>query len=149
MKKRLGVLIALMVGSILVSACGGAQPVPFSALPSFPAAVELQPGQNAMADSIADSMRSALNEGLEAEIRTYELPADTTFAEVQSYFGAQMTDGDWAVNEALTTETETFSTVGWQRGRDASQQVLMLGYVPPILDAAPLLFVSLFGNRQS
>jgi hypothetical protein len=141
--KRLSVLIVLL-STLFVGACGGAQPVPFSALPSYPAAAELQPGQNAMADSIADSMRSALNEGLNGEIRAYELPANTTFAEVQSYFGAQIADSDWAANEALTTDTEAFSTIGWQRGRDDSQQVLMLGYVPPILDAAPLLFVSLF-----
>ncbi len=143
--KRLKALCVLVLGALIVSACGGAQPVAFSAVPSYPAAAELQPGQNAMADSIAESMRSALHEDLNGEIRAYELPADTTFANVQSYFGAQISNGDWAVNEALNTDTEAFSTVGWQRGRADSQQVLMLGYVPPILDAAPLLFVSLFG----
>jgi hypothetical protein len=145
--KRLPVLVLLLCSALVVSACGGAQPVPFSALPNYPAAAELQPGQNAAADSIADSMRSALSEGLEGEIRTYELPPNTTFAQVQSFFGAQLTDTDWGVNEALTTDTEAFSTIGWQRGREDSQQVLMLGYMPPVLDAAPLLFVSLFGVK--
>lgn len=146
--KRLAVLMVLIMSGVMASACGGAPPVTFSALPQFPEATELQPGQNSVADSIAESMRSALNEDLAGEIRAYALPADTTFADVQNYFGAQIAEGDWAVNEALATETEAFSTVGWQRGRAASQQVLMLGYVPPILDAAPLLFVSLFSATQ-
>lgn len=146
--RQLLIVILLIWGVLMLGACGGAPPVTFSALPSYPAAAELQPGQNAAADAIADSMRSALSADLNGEIRAYELPADTTFDQVQSYFSSQIGESDWAVNEALASDTEAFSTVGWQRGRDASQQVLMLGYVPPVLDAAPLLFVSLFSHNQ-
>jgi hypothetical protein len=139
--------LLLMVCLLLVG-CGGAPPVSFSALPAYPAAVELQPGQNPLADSLAESMRSALDASLSAEIRVYELPADTSFAQVEDYFTAQISADGWAISEPLNTSTDAFSTLGWQRGRNTTEQVLMLGYVPPILDAAPLLIVSLFGAQE-
>lgn len=136
-------LVALLVP--VLAACGG-EPVAFASIPVFEGASELQAGQNSIADTVAESMKSAVGAQLTSEIMLYELPAGTTWDQVKEFYNGAMGSTDWKAASELATETEAFNTTGWQRGGMASEQVLMVGFMPEMLGNAPVLIVSLFSE---
>lgn len=142
---RMFVVLALFALTAL-AACGGSPPVTFSTIPTFDGATELQPGQNSLADTVAESMKGAVGDQLTADFKLYELPPGTSWDAVQSFYTEQLGSTDWKAATEMSTETEAFNTVGWQRGSLASEQVLMVGYMPEMLGNAPVLIVTLFSE---
>ena len=65
---------------------------------------------------------------------------------MKGFYGEALGGGDWKAAAELDSSTDTISTAGWQRGSLASEQVLVLGFVPPLLDEGPVLIVSLFSE---
>ncbi|NJN18481.1 MAG: hypothetical protein HC822_20615 [Oscillochloris sp.] len=144
LKVLVRMLLVVMIGSSL-AACGG-EPVGFASLPTYPTATELAAGQNSLADTVVETMQSAMGDNLTAEVQLYQLPGDADFAAVRRFYEEQLVGGDWQSATELSTDSGTFSTAGWQRGGFASEQVLMLGFIPPLLDGSPVLIVSLFSE---
>jgi hypothetical protein len=92
----LGLTLALVLGG-----CGAA-PVKIADLPAFPGAVELQPGESAMGDVLAQNMqqdaamREAAGVGGSTEQRGFSLPADATWDAVKGFYTEQLKAAGWA-----------------------------------------------------
>lgn len=127
----------------LLAGCGD-RPVPLTAIPAFPEAVEFAPGASATADSLAGSLQGAVGADLRSDIRRYRLPAATAWAEVERFYREALEGAGWKAAPQLGTESSAFSSAGWLRGADAREQVLLIGYAPNLADGAPLLIVALF-----
>ena len=145
MKRTLLALAMVTLLTLALAACGG-QPATVASLPTFPSASELQAGENAVADSVAEALKSSVGGNLSPEIRLFSLPEATTWDEVKGFYGEALGGGDWTAAAELDSSTDTISTAGWQRGSLVSEQVLVLGFVPPLLDEGPVLIVSLFSE---
>lgn len=142
-------LLTLALAALLVPAlvaCGGGEPATMASLPAFPEATELQPGENAMADTVAESLKSSVGGNLRSEVKLYSLPAAATWDEVRAFYADALQGGDWQASAELDSSTEAINTAGWQRGSLSSEQVLILGYMPPLLGGGPVLIVSLFSE---
>lgn len=137
-------MLLITLFALALAGCGS-PPVALASVPAYPEASELQAGQNPIADSLAETMRSSVG-GLASEVQLYELPAGAGLEQVRQHYEAALADGDWAATPELTTSSDTFSTVGWQRGSGGSEQVLMLGYMPELLGQPPVLIVALFSE---
>ena len=129
-----------------LAACGGGEPATMASIPTFPTATELQTGQNPMADTLAETMKSAISGNLKSDVKLYELPADATWDQVKSFYSEALGSGDWKAATELDTSNEALSTTGWKRGSLASEQVLMVGFMPALLGGAPVMIVSLFSE---
>jgi hypothetical protein len=145
MKRSLLVLALAALLAPALAACGGS-PATMATLPTFPSATELQAGENAVADSVAESLKSSVGGNLSSEVKLFSLPQATTWDEVKAFYGEALQGGDWKAAAELDSSSDTISTAGWQRGGLASEQVLMLGFVPPLLGEGPVLIVSLFSE---
>lgn len=142
---RLAPLVLLALLLPLLIACGGGAPATMASIPVYPEATEIQPGENSLVDTVADSMQSAGGSQLSAEMRRYSLPAGTTWDEVSAYFTEQLAGSDWQAAANLAGTNEALSTAGWQRGGGA-EQVLLVGLLPEELAEAPVLIVALFSE---
>jgi hypothetical protein len=142
-------LVALALAALLLPAlvaCGGGEPATMAALPVFPEAAELQAGEDAMADAVAGSLQSSVGGNLTAEVKLYRLPEDTSWEQVRAFYTDALGDTDWKATSELDSANEALSTAGWQRGGGAGEQVLMVGFVPALLDGGPVAIVSLFSE---
>lgn len=144
MKRTLLALALAALLSVALAGCGGT-PATMASLATYPSATELQAGQNAVADSVAEALRGSVGENLSSEVKLFNLPPGTTWDEVQAFYGEAL-QGDWKAAAELGSNNDTLSTAGWQRGSLASEQVLMLGFVPPLLGGGPVLIVALFSE---
>lgn len=140
-----GRLALLALLALLLAACGGGAPATMASIPAYPGAAEIQPGENSMVDAVAESMLSAGEGQLSAELRRYGLPAGTTWEQVEAHFASQL-GGGWRPAPELGGANEALSTAGWQRGGAAGEQVLLVGLLPEQLAGAPVLIVALFGE---
>jgi hypothetical protein len=138
-------LLGTLVG-FLVLACG-AEPVAMSEVPVYPGAVLMQGGQSQMADELAGIIRnSAGGEGVGVEINLYSLSTDTSWEDIKSFYTRELADTDWGVEEQLTTESEVISTIGWGRGRGASEQALIVGHVTDAVGEGAFMIIGLFSE---
>ena len=140
--RYLATLIVAACAALALAACG-AEPLTLADIPAYPAASALAPGQNPLADSLAETMRSSSG-GPDVEVAAYALPADAALEQVEQHYDGALPGAGWAPAAELATSNESFRTRGWRRGSGPSEQVLMIGYLPPALGDPPALIVSLF-----
>ena len=137
-----GLLLSLLFAFILV-ACGGGTPVALATIPVPPAATQLQAGSDPLADLLADGMRQSMSQqGGTVEVQLYTLPAEATWEQVKGFYEHEVT-GDWTTEAQLAQDSAAFKTVGWTRGGLASEQGLVVGYSPALLDQPPFIMVAL------
>lgn len=148
MKLHKTVLTFVLAALILLAVAGcGTEPVSISDIPVYPGAESMAPGQNEMADGLADVIQeSSGGEGVNVDIKLYSLPADTTWEDIKSYYNGEMAGTDWKTEADLGNESEVFSTIGWSRGGGASEQALIVGYVADILGGDAFMIVGLFSE---
>lgn len=139
--RYLATTIVAALAALALSACG-AQPVALADITPYPAASALAPGQNPLADSLAETMRGA-GSGVDMEVQAYELPADTALEDVEQHYAGALPGAGWEPAAELSTSNESFRTRGWRRGSGSAEQVLMVGFLPPILGDPPALIVTL------
>jgi hypothetical protein len=136
-----------MLGLLLVLAgCGGGSPATFASIPLVPDASELEAGSNQMVDMMVDTMTSSIGDQAGVETKAYSLPDDADWAAIKQFYTDELDGSDWKPVPDMATESEVLNVVGWQRGSFASEQVLMIGYMPAFLDSEPVLLVSLFSE---
>jgi hypothetical protein len=138
-------LLGAFVGSLL-SACG-TEPVTMGEVPVYPGAEPMAVGQSQMADELASIIRnSAGGEGVGVEINLYSLSADVSWNDIKDYYSRELADTDWTMEDQLTTESEVISTVGWGRGRGASEQALIVGHVVDVVGEGAFMIIGLFSE---
>jgi hypothetical protein len=142
-------LIARLVMSLLIAcalaACGG-PPATLATIPLPPDATRLEAGSNPMADTIADGFRQSMTQqNGKVELQLYALPADAGWEQIRGFYEQQIKD-DWKSEAQLAQDAEAFKTIGWTRGGLASEQGLVVGYSPALLDAPPFMMVALFSE---
>jgi hypothetical protein len=101
MNKRISItLIALLLVSSVLIACGGPAPVTFSSLPVFTGATEtanplMEPVLTAAVDALKAVSQSA-------EGKAYDLPEGTTFDAIMAFYKPALEKGGWAVKGAAS-----------------------------------------------
>jgi hypothetical protein len=139
------VLLGAFVGFLLL-ACG-TEPVTMGEVPVYPGAEPMAGGQSQMADELAGIIRdSAGGEGVGVEINLYSLSADVSWDDIKSYYSRELAGTDWTAQDELTTESEVISTIGWGRGRGASEQALIVGHVVDVLGDGAFMIIGLFSE---
>ena len=136
----------IMFGLLLsLSACGS-KPVTFADLPAHPDAVPMERGTNSVADTVAASLESSLSERGKVELKLYSMPGTISWEEVDGFYEESLKESDWKAVADLRQESSIINTVGWTRGSFASEQGLVVGYAPNIVDDGAFLIVALFSE---
>ena len=102
MKTRSTVLliVVFMITAVVLSACGS-DPVTVSDLPVYPNAVALEPGDDPVADTLANNaqqdaaLRSNIGVGGSVEQKAFRLPEGTTWEQVKSFFDGELDSAGW------------------------------------------------------
>jgi hypothetical protein len=114
------VIIALLFSCFLAS-CGSA---PTAEVPLYPGAQSIQRGNVPIADVLADSFVQQLGGANRlSAIALYRVADTTTWENIKEFYSAQTTG--WQPENAILTEGDTFSFIGWTRGN----QLFAVGFV--------------------
>jgi hypothetical protein len=165
MRNRLIVKIwmSLLALILLVSAsgCGGTAESATS-LPVYPGAVELKPGEDPVADTLAKNMeqdasiRQNFGVGGKIEQKAFRLPADGSWEAVRGYYDKELKAGGWKsgmggiggdiANQALETANQAnpmLKMAAWSKGK----QILTIFRLMETPDATQAyLIISLNSN---
>jgi hypothetical protein len=122
MNKRISfALIALLLVSSVLTACGGVAPVTFSSLPVFTGATETTNDilKTAMS-SATDAMKGEATIA-SVEAKAYDVPAGTTFDSVAAFYKDALEKGGW------TTVMSSSPALGYTRGKQGLNVTYMDG----------------------
>ncbi|NTV63513.1 MAG: hypothetical protein HGA65_08260 [Oscillochloris sp.] len=98
---RLFALIATLASAMLLGACGS-KPVTLADLPVYEGATELKPGESNLADTLqqngqqSTAMGQALGAGGSTEQKGFDLPAETTWDQVKTFYTDKLKASGWA-----------------------------------------------------
>lgn len=126
MNKRmsLAVVLVLLIGSVL-TACGGAPaPVSFNSLPVFTGATKSANAaiNEAMATQLEKTKAAGQVKNVEGQV--YDVPADTTWDAVSSFYKTELEKAGWTVAQSGD------NLLAFSRGK----QAFVLNYAPgPVL----------------
>jgi hypothetical protein len=156
------IFLSLVLTLVVVASGCGSKPATADDLPLYPGAVELKPGEDPVADTLANNMTqdASLRQGISAggsiEQKAYRLPADASWEAVQAFYKDNLEGNGWKsgaggiagdiVNQALESTNagnELFQTAMWSKGK----QVFTIFRLMESLDSTqPYLIVSLNTN---
>lgn len=94
-------VLTLLVLSVALVACGS-KAATITDIPVYTGAVELQPGQSSLADTLSKNgaqdaaVRQALKTGGSVVQKGFTLPKDATWATVQAFYDDKMKAAGWA-----------------------------------------------------
>jgi hypothetical protein len=163
MKTRAPVLliVILMIAAVVLSACGS-KALEIGDLPAYPEAVALQPGDDPVADTLANNavqdqaVRSNLGVGGSVVQQAYRLPEGTTWEQVKSFFDGEMDSAGWEsglggvagsfagdVLESANAGNELFQTTIYSKDKQNLTIFRMADVANP---AQPYLILSLATN---
>ena len=142
---RMGVAFLSALLLVTLAACGGA-PVNFADVPTHPQVTPVEPGENSMADTIGATLKDALAERGQVDMKLYAVPSSLSWEQIQAFYADSLSGTDWKTAQELAQDTEVFKTAGWTRGRLASEQGLAVGYAPDLLGGGAFLMVALFSE---
>jgi hypothetical protein len=147
-KKVLIISLSTLVLTLTLACGGGGTPVPMSDVPIYDGAAPTTTGDNALVDLVVESMEEAVaGEDITMETQAYGLPDGTAWGDVKSFYNDELEGTDWKPADELSDEsTEEFKSIGWQRGGAASEQLLVVGYLPDLFGDGATLIVMLFSE---
>ena len=135
MFSKVWMLCLALILLVVSSACGG-KAATAADLPLFPGAVELKPGEDPIADTLAKNMeqdaalRQNMGVGGKIEQKVYRLPADGAWDAVKAFYDKELKAAGWKsgmggiggdiANQALETANqanEMFKTAVWSKGK--------------------------------
>jgi hypothetical protein len=126
---------------VTLAACGGT-PVRLDQVP-VPSNAKESTANDPIVTSMQDSMKQSLgNKVSKFEVKTYAMPKDSDWATIKSFYTDQL-KADWKAEDAIALETDMVSMKGWTRGALASEQALIVGYIPDPTTGEPTLMVML------
>jgi hypothetical protein len=142
-----------LLGTLLLLwalACGGpaATPVAVGDVPVYVGAQPLEHGESFVVDAIVagltESAESMASEGASLETGLYTLPAGTTWADVKSFYEAEMAGTDLELESEFAEESDPFYSMGWARQSGDEEQALLVIYIADVFeDGAPLMVLML------
>jgi hypothetical protein len=151
-KRLFAVLLTLSLLSIL-AACGGSSAATLADIPAYPGATELKPGENNIADTLANNnqtdaaLRAQLGTGGKTEQKGFDLPKDANWDQVKAFYDEKLKAGGWGTNnlvsgimEQANQGNELFRTANWQKN---TQNVTIVMVTSPVDTATKQLIVSL------
>jgi hypothetical protein len=146
-------LIALVTLALLaVTACSQA-PATLTAIPAFPGATELKPGESTIGDTLANNnqmdaqLRQQVGVGGKTEQKGYRLPSDASWDKVKGFYDEKLKADGWGTNsmvsgimEQANQGNDLFQTANWQKG---NQNVTVVMVTSPTDATQKELIVSL------
>ena len=160
MKSR-NLLVGLVFLVLAAVACG-ASTLTVSDLPVYPDAVALQPGEDPVADTLANNaeqdaaLRGNLGVGGSVEQKAFRLPAGATWDQVKSFFDTELGADGWEsglggiggdiagdVLDQANAGNEFFQTGIWSKGK---QNLTVIRSVDALNPDQPYLILSLATN---
>jgi hypothetical protein len=151
-EKRIFVFLLGALVLLWALACGGssAAPVAMADVPVYSGAAPVERGGNVMVDAIVESLEESAgdmaSEGGAIETGLYSLPAGATWADVKSFYDAELADTDWEPEPEFTDESEAFSSTGWTRGSGANEQALLVMVVADPLEGGAYMVTMLLSE---
>jgi hypothetical protein len=140
-------LMMVFLGMAGVACGGSSDPADFGDLPTFSGATRIEPGANAFADLLADTMQStAEEENTRTELRTYSVPDGVTWSEVEGFYTSELSDSDWELQSDLSQSNEFLSVAGWTRGSGGDEQALLIGFTADPLGGENFLILALLSE---
>jgi hypothetical protein len=137
MKSRstLAITLLFLFTAVILSACGS-DPVTVNDLPVYPNAVALEPGDDPIADTLANNaqqdaaLRANIGVGGSVNQKAYRLPEGTTWEQVKSFFNAELDSAGWEsglgglagdltgdILESANAGNEFFQTAMWSKDK--------------------------------
>jgi hypothetical protein len=146
--------LALIVLALFVfAACGG---VPGTAaatladIPAYTGATELKPGESTIADTLVQNMQQTQAAGANIEQKGFNLPSDTQWAAVNSFYEEKLKAAGWGVNSTVNNimaqanaNNDMAQMANWQRGK---QNLTIIMITDPTNTASKQLVMSLATN---
>lgn len=163
MKSRstLAITLLFIFAAAILSACGS-KAVEISDLPVFPNATALQPGDDPIADTLANNaeqdaaLRGNIGIGGSVKQQAYRLPEGTSWDDVKSFFNGELDSAGWdqglggiAGNiagdalESANAGNEYFQTTIYSKGK---QNLTVFRMVDATNPDQPYLILSLASN---
>jgi hypothetical protein len=147
-KKILIISLNVLVLTLALACGGGGTPVPMSDIPIYDGATSTAAGDDPLVDLVVQSMEDAVaGENIAMETKTYALPEDASWDDIKSFYSDKLEGTDWKAAAELSDEsTEEFKTIGWQRGGAASEQLLIVAYLPDLFGDGATMIIMLFSE---
>jgi hypothetical protein len=147
-KKILTISLSVTILALALACGGGGTPVPMSDIPVYDGATSTTAGDDPLVDLVVESMEEAVaGENITMETNTYALPDDATWSDVKSFYNDKLEGSDWKSAAELSDESlDEFKTIGWQRGGAASEQLLVVAYLPDLFGEGATLIIMLFSE---
>ncbi len=118
-----GVLLLVLLIALL-GACG--QQHDNEPIPRYPGASVLDDEQNLIANSLRDTLlKEQAAQGFEGQAIVYSLPTNTSFAEVEGFYDAELSGRNWT-KKSIQLPVPNGGAAAWSRGDNQSFVVLML-----------------------
>jgi hypothetical protein len=132
-------LIALAVLAVVaLAACGGGgAPATLNDIPTFPNATALKPGENPMADTLAQNVQQAGAMGQKLDQKIFTLPADASWDQIKGFYTEKLTGAGWSSTSLPIPDNEMFKMSVWTKG---SQSLTVGQITEPISKDSFLLF---------
>lgn len=164
MKSRstFALVLLFLFASLILAACGGGSAVTVDDLPVYPDAVALQPGEDPVADTLANNaeqdaaLRADLGVGGSTVQKAFRLPAGATWDQVKTFFDGELDSAGWesglggpggdianAALESANAGNELFQTAMWSKGK---QNLTVIRTVDAQNPDQPYLILSLATN---
>lgn len=130
------IILILTLGAL--AACGGSAPVTLSAVPTYPNATELKPGENPVADTLVKNMEQnqaisgQLGTNTKIEQKGFSLSKDATWDGVKKFYDDKLTGTGWSSNSTISTMmaqasqgSAGFQIANWQKDKQNITVILM------------------------
>ena len=162
MKRQMYWLMMVLVLMMALAACGGSKAITVSEVPAYPEATALQPGDDPVADTLAQntqqdaSLRANMGVGGSTEQMAYRLPAGATWDQVKSFYDEKLQADGWTsgmggpggdlasdILASANQGNDLFQTAMWSRDK---QVLSVIRTADPLNAEAQYLIFSLTTN---
>ena len=134
---RMFVMPLLILAVLALAACGGSAPAKLADIPTFPDAVQLKPGENPMADTLAKNVQQAGSMGANIDQKIFTLPKEAGWDQVKKFYTDKLTAEGWAASNLPIPDNDMFKMTLWTR---SSQSLTVAQLTEPISKDSFLLF---------
>ncbi|MBK9944137.1 MAG: hypothetical protein IPP13_21255 [Kouleothrix sp.] len=131
----LAMLAALAV--LALAACGGSAPAKLADIPSYPDAVQLKPGENPIADTLAKNVQQAGSMGANIDQTIFTLPQGASWDQVKQFYTDKLGSDGWQSTNLPIPDNDVFKMANWRRG---SQNLTVAQLTEPVKNDTFLLF---------
>lgn len=137
LRQSAALLVALLL-LLSLAACGpAATPATLGDIPGYPEAKALKPGENQMADTLAQNVQTAGQMGQKLDQQMFTLPQAAGWDQVKSFYSDKLGGSGWSSTALPVPDNEMMQTSIWTRG---TQSLTVMRITEPISKDTFLLF---------